>query len=65
MRFASHRLRCPAPAISGGSQTLRDLEMRAIYDALERFGGNTQQAAKALGISRATLYRRLKDLKTR
>jgi transcriptional regulator of acetoin/glycerol metabolism len=30
---------------------------------MTRFGGDTRKAADALGISRATLYRRLTDLK--
>ena len=37
-------------------------ELRQIRAALERFDGNTSKAAEALGISRATLYRRLKTM---
>ena len=62
MRFASRRLPPAVPAVSGGgngSQTLRDMEMRAIYDALERSGGNKPRAAEALGISLKTLYNKL------
>lgn len=40
--------------------TLRDLERDAILEALSRAGGNATNAAEQLGISRATLYRRLR-----
>jgi transcriptional regulator of acetoin/glycerol metabolism len=33
-----------------------------ILQALEKAGGNRSQAAKLLGISRATLYRRVQEL---
>jgi transcriptional regulator with PAS, ATPase and Fis domain len=39
--------------------TLRDRELRHMEEALERAGGNRAQAARLLGISRATLWRRL------
>ena len=39
--------------------TLRDLEMQAIHDALERHGGNKPKAAEELGISLKTLYNKL------
>jgi len=39
--------------------SLRDLEMQAIHDALERHGGNKPKAAEELGISLKTLYNRL------
>lgn len=42
---------------------LKELERSKIVAALERYGGNVLSAAKALGISRATLYRRLKELR--
>jgi hypothetical protein len=38
---------------------LRELERRAIIHAMKVAGGNVGQAAKLLGIGRATLYRRL------
>jgi transcriptional regulator with PAS, ATPase and Fis domain len=39
--------------------TLRDRELRHMEEALQRAGGNRAQAARLLGISRATLWRRL------
>jgi len=39
--------------------TLRELEMRAIYDALDHCGGNKPKAAEMLGISLKTLYNKL------
>ncbi len=62
---------CQAPSPAGlpradagptprrASQTLRDLEMQAIYDALDRHGGNKPKAAEELGISLKTLYNKL------
>lgn len=48
----------PAPRSTSG-QTLRDLEMQAIYDALDRWGGSKPKAAEELGISLKTLYNKL------
>jgi DNA-binding NtrC family response regulator len=39
--------------------SLRDLEMQAIYQALERNGGNKPKTAEELGISLKTLYNKL------
>jgi transcriptional regulator of acetoin/glycerol metabolism len=38
---------------------LKDLETVLIHQAVEQARGNVAQAAKALGISRATVYRKL------
>ena len=38
---------------------LDDLEQKAVRKALSKHGGNVSQAAKALGISRRALYRRI------
>ncbi len=43
---------------------LREIEERAFRIALEEHGGNTTRAAKALGVARATFYRRLKTKKS-
>ena len=39
--------------------SLEDVECFLIKKALARFDGNVSQAAKALGLSRSALYRRL------
>ena len=46
--------------LSSGGLSLRDQEEDCIKKALEQTGGNMQAAAKILGISRGTLYSRLK-----
>lgn len=48
-----------AAASNQGPISLRDLEMHAIYQALERNGGNKPKAADELGISLKTLYNKL------
>jgi len=44
---------------AGGEMTLDQAEVRLIQQALDRHLGNANEAAKALGISRSALYRRL------
>ena len=39
-----------------------DPERAALLDTLEKHGWNRTQAAKALGINRTTLYRKMRDL---
>jgi DNA-binding NtrC family response regulator len=48
-----------AAAVRPGPVSLRDLEMQAIYQALERHGGSKPKAADELGISLKTLYNKL------
>jgi DNA-binding NtrC family response regulator len=48
-----------AAANHAGPISLRDLEMHAIYQALERNGGSKPKAADELGISLKTLYNKL------
>jgi len=52
-------LRIDASALHGH---LSDIEGMAIRKSLEMANGNKAKAAKLLGIGRATLYRKLKDL---
>ncbi|WP_308341523.1 helix-turn-helix domain-containing protein [Streptomyces sp. LBUM 1476] len=40
---------------------MEDAERTAILQALKRHGGNKARAASALGIGRATLYRKLRS----
>ena len=57
-RFTSRRLRCAQLGGPAG-QSLRQIEMQAIYDALDRHGGSKPKAAEELGISLKTLYNKL------
>lgn len=59
-------LTTPAPTVTpgnapGASQNLDELSRVAIRQALESSCGNISQAARRLGISRQTLYRKLSD----
>jgi DNA-binding NtrC family response regulator len=45
---------------SGAVETMEQLEAKAIEAAIVQFKGNLTEAAKALGIGRATLYRKVK-----
>lgn len=56
-RFASRGL--AGPRLSAGPMTLRELEMQAIHEALERNEGNKPAAAEELGVSLKTLYNKL------
>jgi DNA-binding NtrC family response regulator len=47
------------PALRLEDMSLEDVEGFLIKKALARYGGNVSQAAKALGLSRSALYRRL------
>ena len=42
-------------------QTINELESVAIKRAIHEYRGNLTEAAKALGIGRATLYRKVKQ----
>ncbi len=53
-----------APANGGEGKsvsTINDLESMAIQNAIFEYKGNLTEAAKALGIGRATLYRKVKQ----
>ncbi|MBK8072088.1 MAG: GAF domain-containing protein [Ramlibacter sp.] len=51
--------RTAAPASGNARASLRDLEISLIRKAVDEARGNVMQAAQALGISRATVYRKL------
>lgn len=48
------------PAAPGAFKTLEDIEREHILESLSRAGGNLSAAARALGLSRPTLRKRLK-----
>jgi transcriptional regulator with GAF, ATPase, and Fis domain len=51
-----------APVRTGQKvQTINEMESVAIEKAIHEFNGNLTEAAKALGIGRATLYRKVKQ----
>ena len=58
-------LQFPQPSMVGEDggkvRTINELESIAIENAIHEFGGNLTEAAKALGIGRATLYRKVKQ----
>ncbi len=60
---AGNVLPFPTPAHSGDGKvaTMDELESKAIENAIIQFRGNLTEAAKALGIGRATLYRKVKQ----
>lgn len=52
----------PSPAagtLVSANATLEDVELSAIQKALQAHGGNVSAAARALGISRNTIYRKI------
>ena len=57
-------IRKPASKITRRRKRQRKLDQNAVRDALRRTGGNKLQAAKLLGVCRATLYRFLAENKS-
>jgi len=50
----------PGMASASDAESLHQVEKKVIIEALIRYSGNLSLAAKALGISRPTLYRKMK-----
>ncbi|MFL5388794.1 MAG: sigma-54 interaction domain-containing protein, partial [Myxococcales bacterium] len=50
----------PARSSAGPVVPLEEMERRACRDALEHFCGNVSRAARALGVSKTTLYTKMK-----
>jgi DNA-binding NtrC family response regulator len=48
--------------LSSNVKTIKEIEFQAVRDAIERYNGNKAKAARELGISRKSLYKRLKDM---
>lgn len=59
-----HRASAAGPAPRAGAVPLKDLETALIRKAVEEARGNVKQAARTLGISRATVYRKINLKKT-
>ena len=62
--FPSHKVSANQVTLSQGGgrvKTINELESIAIENAINEFNGNLTEAAKALGIGRATLYRKVKQ----
>jgi transcriptional regulator of acetoin/glycerol metabolism len=53
--------RAPEPVLADAGENLRDVSAAAIARAISQSHGNMSEAARRLGISRNTLYRRLKQ----
>ncbi|MEO0335162.1 MAG: helix-turn-helix domain-containing protein [Pseudomonadota bacterium] len=51
----------PSQGASAKVRTINELESIAIENAIHEYNGNLTEAAKALGIGRATLYRKVKQ----
>ena len=52
-----------SPSVIAGPKTLDEMEFQMITKALEDFDGNYSAAAEQLGVSRQTLYNKMKRLK--
>lgn len=50
--------------VEGRLRTLAEVERDVIRNAIDHHGGNYTAAAKALGIGRSTLYRKMEEAKT-
>ncbi|MFO0885450.1 MAG: sigma-54 dependent transcriptional regulator [Pirellulales bacterium] len=61
-RFAARKSVVPKLRVTSGPISLRDLEMQAILEAVERHNGNKPDAAEELGISIKTLYNKLNQV---
>ncbi|MFW6239473.1 MAG: helix-turn-helix domain-containing protein [Thermodesulfobacteriota bacterium] len=50
----------PEPAREIGGSSLDDRKRRELIEALEAAGGNRSEAARRLGVSRVTIWNRMK-----
>ena len=51
----------PSAAFAGPAASLEKIELNAIQDTIRHSGGNISAAARQLGVSRTTLYRKLRQ----
>jgi two-component system NtrC family response regulator len=63
-RFSERRLRTPQLRTFGAGLSLREIELQAIQQSLDRHNGNKPKAAEELGISLKTLYNKLNQFGT-
>lgn len=61
IQLHSHSAQSPPPEGALARRTRKKLAVESVADALRQTGGNKVQAAKVLGVGRATLYRFLND----
>jgi sigma-54 dependent transcriptional regulator, acetoin dehydrogenase operon transcriptional activator AcoR len=59
-KLAAVEIAAPAAAVENSSK-LRELELSAIRSAMRRMQGNVAGVSRSLGISRSTIYRRMKE----
>ena len=57
--FATESTQKPLKTVA----TIQEMEQHAFVEAFKIVGGNIEQVAKSLGISRATCYRKIKKYK--
>ena len=50
------------PLRNASGISLKNMEKKTIEETLDDLGGNIKRAAEVLGITRATLYRKMKEL---
>jgi DNA-binding NtrC family response regulator len=60
LRFAFPRPSEPRPPEAGAAATLEEIEQRHIEATLRALDGNVEKAARRLGISKSSLYQRIK-----
>ena len=61
VEYSNNVIAFPPPGSSARVQKMDELEAKAIENAIAQYKGNLTEAAKALGIGRATLYRKVKQ----
>jgi len=59
----NNRVSGSLPPADPAPRTVQDLEKAHILSVLDQVGGDIDKAAKSLNLSRATVYRRLKQIK--
>lgn len=63
MHDGNNLIQFPTATVKLSVQKMEQMEAQAIENAIQQYKGNLTEAAKALGIGRATLYRKVKQYK--